>query len=201
MLTFWGTIKVEVEEYQGLLTGRWLRLVSVKFGRSYQRGKYVFRSCFLNTKNIFSGRTGSAFTDSALFKHSTPLGKQHSPYKDRHSSHSVSLSARVGSSPNSRPNSSIQTSKQLEEYLRNRLPDNALGISGPSLSRWKEREREVWGGGAGETPLCYCTDWVALWFISGLPFLIDRAPLCFSFRRFEFYSKSSLLEMRLRISI
>ncbi|VDN24415.1 unnamed protein product [Gongylonema pulchrum] len=30
----------------------------------------------------------------------------------------ISLSAKVGSSPNSRPNSSFQTSRQLEEYLR-----------------------------------------------------------------------------------
>ncbi|VDN19654.1 unnamed protein product [Gongylonema pulchrum] len=70
------------------------------------------------TSFFTSSRHSVSFDDNIFFKHSTPISSGRSPYTERHSSHSVSLSAKVGSSPNSRPNSSFQTSRQLEEYLR-----------------------------------------------------------------------------------
>ncbi|CAG9539723.1 unnamed protein product [Cercopithifilaria johnstoni] len=77
----------------------------------------------------FNGRkSGSVFSNSTLFTHSTPLVDHHSSYVERHSSHSVPLSAKVGSrtSLRSRLTSSIQTSKQLEEYLQKSARNNEL---------------------------------------------------------------------------
>ncbi|EJW79319.1 hypothetical protein WUBG_09773 [Wuchereria bancrofti] len=75
-----------------------------------------------------SCKSGSAFGDSALFMHSTPLIDHHSSYIERHPGHSVPLSAKIGSrtSLRSRPTSSIQTNKQLEEYLRKSPGNNEL---------------------------------------------------------------------------
>lgn len=71
----------------------------------------------------FSRKSGSTFGDSTSFRHSSPLIDDHSSYVVKHSNHSVPLSAKVGSrtSFHSRPTSSIQTTKQLEEYLQKRL--------------------------------------------------------------------------------
>ncbi|MCP9259160.1 hypothetical protein DINM_002126 [Dirofilaria immitis] len=71
-------------------------------------------------------KSESAFGDNALFIHSMPLIDHHSAYAERHSNHPVSLSAKVGSrtSPRSRPTSSIQTNKQLEEYFQ-KSPQNS----------------------------------------------------------------------------
>ncbi|VDK85113.1 unnamed protein product, partial [Onchocerca ochengi] len=87
----------------------------------------------LSSSSIGSSRkSGSAFGDSDLFIHSTPLVDHHSSYAERHSSHSVPLSAKVGSrtSLRSRPTSSIQTKKQLEEYLQKSALNNELFQSG-----------------------------------------------------------------------
>ncbi|VDP15808.1 unnamed protein product [Onchocerca flexuosa] len=87
----------------------------------------------LSSSSIGSSRkSGSAFGDSDLFIHSTPLVEHHSSYAERHSSHSVPLSAKVGSrtSLRSRPTSSIQTKKQLEEYLQKSTKNNELFQSG-----------------------------------------------------------------------
>uniref|UniRef100_A0A915PGG7 DUF4220 domain-containing protein n=1 Tax=Setaria digitata TaxID=48799 RepID=A0A915PGG7_9BILA len=79
-----------------------------------------------------SGKSGTAFSDSALFMHSTPLGGQHSSHPERRSGHSVPLSAKVGSrtSLRSRPTSSIQTNKQLERYLQKSSLNNELFHTG-----------------------------------------------------------------------
>ncbi|VBB28109.1 unnamed protein product [Acanthocheilonema viteae] len=75
-----------------------------------------------------SRKSGSTFSNSAFLTHSTPLVDHHSSYVERHSSHSVPLSAKVGSrtSFRSRPISSIQTNKQLEEYLQKSHQNNEL---------------------------------------------------------------------------
>uniref|UniRef100_A0A1I7VKJ6 Pecanex-like protein n=1 Tax=Loa loa TaxID=7209 RepID=A0A1I7VKJ6_LOALO len=75
-----------------------------------------------------SRKSGNAFGDSTLFLHSTPLVDHHCSYVERHLGHSVPLSAKVGSrtSLRSRPTCSIQTNKQLEEYLQKSPENNEL---------------------------------------------------------------------------
>ncbi|VDN93674.1 unnamed protein product [Brugia pahangi] len=96
-----------------------------------------------------SRKSGSAFGDSALFMHSTPLIDHHSSYVERHPGHSVPLSAKIGSrtSLRSRPTSSIQTNKQLEEYLRkstgnNELPKNVTTSFSTSFGSFSSSKSE-----------------------------------------------------------